>query len=267
MRETALFYCMGSAAPARAVTRIIRWDMGGNFISGALSVPYCCCFPAQSQPWWRGFCASRTESPIEDVRVAYFVLLASLFVPEGFALRAAWRSFRAEQGDQGYWETIRDSKDPPVFMTLIEGVAGVMGLIFALSGTFLSSYYGRLALGRVRHSADRRNARRPRLGARPRDRVSVDRRKRGCEPAAFDFLLAAEQPGVAGVNGAFATHLAPDQIVVAMSLELRDSLTAPEIESVVENLEKKMRERHNKVYALFIKPQTRKTYEADGRRP
>ena len=80
------------------------------------------------------------ESPIEDVRVAYFVLLAS-FVPEGFALRAAWRSFRAEQGDLGYWEAIRESKEPPVFMTLIEGVAGVTGLIFALSGAFLSSHY------------------------------------------------------------------------------------------------------------------------------
>ncbi len=35
-------------------------------------------------------------------------------------------------------------------------------------------------------------------------------------------FLAAGQPGVDGVNGAFATHLAPDQIVVAMSIEFQE---------------------------------------------
>jgi cation diffusion facilitator family transporter len=205
-------------------------------------------------------------SPIEDIRIAYFVLLAS-FVPEGFALRAAWRSFHAEQGDLGFWEAIRESKDPPVFMTLIEGVAGVLGLILALSGAFLSSHYedsrwdafatvligvmlGALALLLVRET---------------KGLLIGESADAGLQRSISS--LAAEQPGVDGVNGAFATHLAPDQIIVAMSLEFQDSLTAPEIERVVENLEGKIRERHNKVYELFVKPQTRKTYEVDERRP
>jgi cation diffusion facilitator family transporter len=181
-------------------------------------------------------------SPIVDVRLAYFVLLAS-FVPEGLALRVAWRSFRAEQGDLGYWEAIRESKDPPAFMTPIEGVAGVLGLIFALSGAFLSSHYedsrcdafatvligvmlGALALLLVRETKGL-------LIGESAD-ASLQR---------SIFSLAAKQAGVDRVNGAFATHLAPDQIVVAMSLEFQDSLTAPEIERVVETLEGKIRER------------------------
>jgi hypothetical protein len=54
-----------------------------------------------------------------------------------------------------------------------------------------------------------------------------------------------------------ATHLAPDQIVVALSLEFSDQLPTPEIERAVSTLEARVREKHPEVVALFVKPQGR----------
>jgi hypothetical protein len=56
--------------------------------------------------------------------------------------------------------------------------------------------------------------------------------------------LAAEIDGVANANGVLTIHLAPDQILVALSLEFADQLTTPIIEAKVLDLERRLRARH-----------------------
>jgi divalent metal cation (Fe/Co/Zn/Cd) transporter len=55
-------------------------------------------------------------------------------------------------------------------------------------------------------------------------------------------------------------HLAPDEIVLALSLEFADRLTTPEIEQRVAALEHKLRSAHPEIAALFVKPQSREQY-------
>ena len=49
--------------------------------------------------------------------------------------------------------------------------------------------------------------------------------------------MARAQSGIEGVNGALTVHLAPDQIVAALSLEFEDELRTPETEKAVHDLE------------------------------
>jgi divalent metal cation (Fe/Co/Zn/Cd) transporter len=67
--------------------------------------------------------------------------------------------------------------------------------------------------------------------------------------------LAAADPCIRQVNGVITVHLAPDQIMAALSLEFEDSLATPAIEDRVEQLEARVRAAHPDVIALFIKPQ------------
>jgi divalent metal cation (Fe/Co/Zn/Cd) transporter len=55
-------------------------------------------------------------------------------------------------------------------------------------------------------------------------------------------------------------HLAPDEIVLALSLEFADRLTTPEIEQRVAELEHRLRSAHPEIAALFVKPQSREQY-------
>jgi divalent metal cation (Fe/Co/Zn/Cd) transporter len=70
------------------------------------------------------------------------------------------------------------------------------------------------------------------------------------------LALAESQDGVEGANGVVATHLAPDQVVVTLSLEFSDELRTPEIEAAVRALEARIRAKHPEVIALFVKPQS-----------
>ena len=63
-------------------------------------------------------------------------------------------------------------------------------------------------------------------------------------------------PGIYHANGVLSVHLAPDQLVVALSIEFADQLKTPEIEARVHELEGRLQEIHPSVVALFVKPQT-----------
>jgi divalent metal cation (Fe/Co/Zn/Cd) transporter len=79
------------------------------------------------------------------------------------------------------------------------------------------------------------------------------------------LALAESQDGVEGANGVVATHLAPDQIVVTLSLEFSDQLRTPEIEEAVRSLEARVRGKHPEVIALFVKPQSHAGFKEAAR--
>jgi divalent metal cation (Fe/Co/Zn/Cd) transporter len=72
--------------------------------------------------------------------------------------------------------------------------------------------------------------------------------------------IAAQNPAVLRVNGLLTAQLAPDQILVALSLEFSDEVRVPELEERVIEIERSIRARHGEVTALFVKPQTPKAF-------
>jgi divalent metal cation (Fe/Co/Zn/Cd) transporter len=68
--------------------------------------------------------------------------------------------------------------------------------------------------------------------------------------------VADGMEGVAHANGIITVHLAPEQILVALSLEFADELKTPDIELKIAELERRVRHLHPTVIALFVKPQS-----------
>jgi divalent metal cation (Fe/Co/Zn/Cd) transporter len=79
--------------------------------------------------------------------------------------------------------------------------------------------------------------------------------------------VANDMDGVAHANGIITVHLAPEQILVALSLEFADELTTPDIEVKIAELERRVRHLHPTVIPLFVKPQSSGGFkDAVGRR-
>lgn len=68
--------------------------------------------------------------------------------------------------------------------------------------------------------------------------------------------LAARDPGVARVHGVLTFHLAPQQVVAALSAAFANHLTTREIEASVARLESGIRAAHPQIALLFLKPQS-----------
>ena len=76
-----------------------------------------------------------TPEPITNAGVNYIVLGVSLAF-EGVSWWVALGSFRAVKGAKSYWQAVRDSKDPPSFMVLLEDTAALIGIAIAAAGVY-----------------------------------------------------------------------------------------------------------------------------------
>lgn len=192
--------------------------------------------------------------PIENALVVYIVLAAAC-VFEGTSWAFALHQFRRAKGDVGYFEALRRSKDPPTFIVLFEDSAALVGLLIAFLGTFFAQ---RLDLPVLDGVASIGIAIVLTLTALM---LAIESKALLIgEPASPDLRRAIMRTasGIGGIEHAqivFTVHMAPDQVVVALSLEFRDSMMAPDIERAIDALEAAIQAAHPEVIAVFVKPE------------
>jgi cation diffusion facilitator family transporter len=213
--------------------------------------------------FYEGVAHIRDPVPINDPFVNYIVLALS-FVFEFATFWVALKEFNKTRGTLGLFEAVTRSKDPPSFLVLFEDSAALIGIVIAFTGTFAADRLAMpvldgvasIGIGIVLAATATFLARESKAlligeGARGRTMRSIRQ-------------IAAEQPGVEQVNDLVTMHLAPQQVVAALSLEFKDPLTTPEIENAVAAIERRIREAHPEVVAIFVKPQSSSTR---GQRP
>jgi len=200
------------------------------------------------------------ESPWVNYAVLAFALLF-----EGASWAISLKQFHRTRGRQTFYEAFRRSKDPPSFMVLFEDSAALLGILIAAGGTFAATHFGKpeydgvasLLIGLVLGAIAM-------LLARESKSLLIGE-SAGAELTRSVTEIAARNPAVRRVNGMLTAQLAPDQIVIALSLEFADDLRVPELEERVVEIETSIRARHSEVTALFVKPQTPKAYSEASR--
>lgn len=74
--------------------------------------------------------------PIRDPFWNYLVLGIALAL-DGGSFFVGFRQFRAASAGRGFWDTIRESKDPTLFTVVLEDTADILGIVLAFLGVFL----------------------------------------------------------------------------------------------------------------------------------
>jgi len=191
----------------------------------------------------------KAVSPI----VAYVVLLVA-FVLEGWSTREAFQEFKVAKGEFGWFEAVRESKDPPAFIVLLENGAAMAGIIAAAVGLALSQLTGNpfydgaasVVIGII-------------LGLTA---MLLAYESKGlligeaADPALVRGLreLAGSKAGIVGVGHVLTSHTAPDQITAMMNVDFDDRITAGDVERLVQEIEKEAHHRWPQVRRLFIRP-------------
>jgi len=192
---------------------------------------------------------------VESPRLVFIVLgVSALF--EGASWIVGYRAFRAKAGGRPFWAAFRESKDPPTFMVLFEDSAALAGLAVAAAGTGLALVTGdpswdgasSVVIGAILGGVAL-------ILARESKALLIGER---ADAALSDAItrLGGTIAGVDRINAVATVQLAPDQVVVNVSVEFADVLTTVGIERAVIDLEARIRADHPEVSALFVKPQT-----------
>jgi len=191
--------------------------------------------------------------PAVSPLVAYGVLLVA-FLLEGWSTLEAFADFRKAKGELGWFQAVRQSKDPPAFIVLLENGAAMAGIIAAAIG---------LALSQLTHDPFYDGAASVVIGAiLGVTALLLAYESKGlligeaADPALVESLhaLACGQSGVVGVGDVLTVHSSPDQVTVMMNVDFRDDLPAGEVERIVCRVEEEAQERWPQVRRLFVRP-------------
>ena len=204
---------------------------------------------------YQGITHLQNPPQMDDPTINYIVL-AFAFVFEGFSWWVAMKALRASKGSLGYFEAMRQSKDPSTFTVFLEDSAALIGLVIAFAGILASHLLGRpefdgaasIGIGLVLAATAIFLARETKgllMGesALPQVRASILR-------------MAAGDPAVAHANGVLTFQIGPDDVTVALSVEFHDRLTTPEIEAGVRRIEAAIKLAHPEITTLFVRPET-----------
>jgi cation diffusion facilitator family transporter len=210
---------------------------------------------------YQGLWQLQHPKPIQHPLASYIVLaLACVF--EGSSWLVALRQFRRleARSGRGFYEAFRRSKDLPMFMVLFEDSAALLGILIAALATYLATTLhrpvfdgiGSILIGVILGAVAI-------LLARESKSLLIGEAA-SSELADAVVAIARQDRSVLRVNGLLSAQLAPDQILIALSLEFADDLRVPRIEQSVIDIERRVRVAHPEVLALFVKPQTPKTF-------
>jgi cation diffusion facilitator family transporter len=184
-----------------------------------------------------------------------YIVLGVAFALEGSSWFIAMREFNVTRGSVGWWQSIRESKDPAGFIILFEDSAALAGLIIAATGIWASHYFAdprldgiaSIAIGLVLALVAiflAREAKGLLIGEGADAAVVAKVRK-----------IVDRYPDITTVNHVRTIHTAPQRIFVAISADFRDTLPMGEAETLIEQIEAELKAAEPMLSSIYIRPE------------
>ncbi|MBO9710115.1 MAG: cation diffusion facilitator family transporter [Caulobacter sp.] len=201
---------------------------------------------------YEGVLKIRRPEPMDRAWVNFLVIgLAALF--EGGSFLVAWKEFKVLRRGAPFLQALRRSKDPSIFAVLLEDGAALAGLAIAALGVAGSALLGiawadgaasvaigvllvavAIFLANETRSLLTGEAAAPRVVEAVRD------------------LLAAD-PRVDTVAEVLSMHLGPQEILLGVTLDFRDDLTAVQIEEAGDDFAAAIRGVDPRITRVFVR--------------
>lgn len=200
---------------------------------------------------WQGLDRIQHPHAIQNVIVNYVVLSMAIVFESG-SWYVAWREFSKARGSRGVLRAVQRGKDPSLFVVLFEDTAAMLGLLAALAGVFLAQVTGdhlydgmaSIVIGLILGftAAFLAYETKGLLIGEAADEAVV----RGIRELANNLV------GVNSVSDVLTMHLGPEEILVNVSIDFQDNLSAGQVEEVVAELDKAIRIGFPTVTRIFI---------------
>jgi cation diffusion facilitator family transporter len=202
---------------------------------------------------YEGILHIRHPRPIANPRVS-FIVLGIAFVFEGWTWLIALREVKKLKGSRGFIEGFEKSKDPPSFLVLLEDSAALLGIAIAALATFGVTHFhleildgvASILIGLILATV---------AWALARETKSLLIGEQA-DPALLESIvrIAKEVSSVQEVKVLLSTHLAPDQVIVALRVKFPDDFKAAELAKQINTIERAVKARHPEVIGVFVRP-------------
>lgn len=204
---------------------------------------------------YEGITHLRRPRPLESVIPSYIVLGASAIF-DGFSWRIAYGAFRGVAGRRPIWQAIHVTKDLTIPALLFEDSAALLGLATAFLGITLGYYLNNpyfdgiasILIGALLATVALL------LGYESRGLLLGE----SADPKTISSIRAwvEKDPAVVQVIRVLTMHFGPNEILLNLEVQFKGDLPVGEIASIIDRLERTIREHHPEVRRIFIEAET-----------
>lgn len=200
---------------------------------------------------YEGIHALQNPEIAEDATWSYVVLFAAIIF-EGSALIISLKTFKNSRTSDSLYQSIVQSKDSATFAVIIEDSAALAGLTIAIVGIFLSQilenpYYdggASILIGLLLLAVS----------------TFLARESKGLllgESADPEVIKEVEEilkkdPDIESWGIPNTMHFGPDQILMTIEVDIKDSLSTMEGQQIIAQLRKSIKKSHPKINKIFI---------------
>ena len=193
--------------------------------------------------------------PIASVYINYIVLGLALIFESG-AWYIAFKEFRRTKGTRSFLQAARDSKDPGVFTVFFEDSAAMAGLIIAFIGIAIGQAFdlpvmdgiASVLIGLILAATA------VLLAYESKGLLIGESADEKMTDAIRDELLSIE--GIEHVNELLTMHMGSHDILMSVSLDFSNDLTAKQVEEIISRIEHNIKTAHSEVKRIFIEAQS-----------
>lgn len=206
---------------------------------------------------YEGIIHTLHPEPIDNPLVNYIVLgLALIF--EGIAWFFALREFTKAKGKWGYIEAVQRGKDPTMFVVLFEDSAAMLGIIVAFFGVLLVDKFELLVfdgiasiiIGLILGGTA------VWLAYETKGLLIGESANKTVVNGIREIILKFE--GIDNINEVLTMHMGPDFILVNISIDFRDEISAGDLENIIAEIDMQIKKNFPSVKRVFVEAESRR---------
>jgi len=197
---------------------------------------------------------------LKSPTINYIVLIIAMIF-EGFAWYFAYKQFKQDMGRRGFIESIQREKNPSTFLILFEDSAAMLGLIIAFFGIMLSQYTGNMIFDGIASVLIGLILAGTAWWLAWETKGLLIGESANSEVVQSIKKLAHKQDGIVHVNEVLSLHMGPEYILVTISVDFRDKLTASDIEQEIVMLDRIIKKQHKDVKRVYVEAEARQGFK------
>ncbi len=192
-----------------------------------------------------------------------YIVLACALVFEGVAWYFALTEFTKAKGKWGYFEAVQRGKDPSMFVVLFEDSAAMLGIVVAFLGILLSQITGNphydgiasIIIGLILAGTAAW------LAYEIKGLLIGESARPGIVKGIKE--IAKSYPKIKHVNEVLTLHMGPEFILLNLSVDFADILSAGDVEETIARLDRHIKQTYPAIKRVFIEAESMRNKNVD----
>ena len=189
-------------------------------------------------------------------------------VAESISLSIALKEVAATKGTQSLWRAVHTSKNPAVFVVLVEDSTALAGLVVAFCGVFFGHPFHKAVLDGIASLVIGGILAAVAVLLAYESKELLVGESATAEIVQSIQKLAMSDPAVERIQPPLTIHFGPHDVLLNMVIQFHCGLSGAELVTAVERLEQAVRAKHPSIKRIFIEAEafSRAERQSEARR-